>query len=102
MYLIDLTHYLDAKGSIAPERGPARKMANFLTAVVAHASDFDRPDDTPGPACFKCRKRDDRQVETGMTGDDAIVWRCPASGIEGRLSNWQDTFWDLSRGTPSS
>ena len=102
MYLIDLTHYLDTKGSFAPECGPARKMANFLTAVVAHASDFDRPDDTPGPACFKCRKRDDRRVETGMTGDEAIVWRCPACGIEGRLSNWQDTFWDLSRGTPSS
>ena len=38
MYVIDLTHYLDSKGAIAPERGPARKMADFLTAVVAHAS----------------------------------------------------------------
>ncbi len=48
MYLTDLTHYLDSKGRIAPERGPARKMADFLTAVVAHASDFERPYDAPG------------------------------------------------------
>lgn len=25
MYIIDLTHYLDSKGSIAPERGPAQR-----------------------------------------------------------------------------
>lgn len=95
MYVIDLKHYLDAKGSIAPERGPARKMANFLTAVVAHASDFDRPEETPGPVCFKCRQRDDRRVDTGLTDDDTVVWRCAACGAEGRISNWQDTFWDL-------
>jgi hypothetical protein len=102
MYVIDLTHYLDSKGAIAPERGPARKMADFLTAVVAHGSDFDRPDSTPGPACFKCRKRDDRRVQTGMTEDDTIVWHCPACGTEGRISNWQGSFWDLSQGMPSS
>lgn len=102
MYVIDITHYLDAKGCIAPERGPARKMASFLSAVVAHASDFDRFDDLPGPVCFKCRKRDDRHGETGITEDDTVVWRCLACGTEGQISNWQDTFWDLSYGTPSS
>ena len=42
MYVIDRTHYLDAKGAIAPERGPARRFADFITAVIAHATDFDR------------------------------------------------------------
>ncbi|MFM8556507.1 MAG: hypothetical protein ACKODG_10090 [Betaproteobacteria bacterium] len=70
MYVIDLTHDLDAKGVIAPERGPARKFAEFLTAVVTHATDFDRPDETPGPLCFKCRKRDQRVVDTAITEDD--------------------------------
>jgi hypothetical protein len=102
MYVIDLVHYLDAKGAIAPERGPARKMADFLAAVVAHASDFDRPDDVRGPFCFKCRKRDQRVVETGITEDDVVVWRCIACGTQGQISNWQDTFWDLSQGTPSN
>jgi len=102
MYVIDLTHYLDSKGAIAPERGPVRKMADFLIAVVAHASDFDRSEDTPGPACFKCRKRDRRIVETGITEDDVVVWHCPACGTHGRISKWQDTFWDLRHGTPSN
>ena len=70
LHVIDLTHYLDPKGAIAPERGPARKFADFVTAVVAHATDFDRPDNTPGPLCFKCRKRDQRFVETGLTEDN--------------------------------
>ncbi len=102
MYVTDLTHYLDSKGAIAPERGPARKMAEFLTAVVAHASDFDRPYDAPGPLCFKCRQRGRRAVETAITEEDVVVWRCPACGAEGQISHWQDTFWDLSQGTPSN
>jgi len=102
LYVIDLTHYLDPKGAIAPERGPARKFADFVTAVVAHATDFDRPDDTPGPLCFKCRKRDQRFVETGLTDDNLIVWRCLACGTEGQVSNWQGSFWDLSAGSPSA
>ena len=102
MYVIDLTHYLDSKGAIAPERGPARKMADFPTAVVARASDLDRPEDAPGRLCFKCRMRDQRVVETGMTEDDVVVWRCGACGTEGRISNWQGTLWDLSHGAPSN
>jgi hypothetical protein len=102
MYMIDLAHYLDPKGAIAPDRGPGRKMADFLTAVVAHASDFDRSATTPGPVCFTCRKRDHRVVETGITADDVVVWRCLACGTEGQISNWQGTFWDMSLGTPSS
>ncbi len=101
MDAIDLTHYLDSKGAIAPERGPARKMADFLTAVVARASDFDRSDEVPGPLCLECRKRDRRVVETGIADDDAVVWRCLACGTEGCISNWQGTFWDLSPGAPS-
>ena len=101
MYVIDLTHYLDAKGVIAPERGPARKFAEFLTAVVAHTTDFDRPDETPGPLCFKCRKRDQRGVDTAITEDDRVVWRCVACGSSGVISNWQKSFWDMtSRSSP--
>jgi hypothetical protein len=97
MYVIDARHYLDDKGNIAPKRGPARKLAEFVTSVIAHACDLDRPDGTPGPPCFRCRKRDNRRVDTGIGEDDAVVWRCPACGTEGRISNWQGTFWDLSR-----
>jgi hypothetical protein len=96
LYVIDLTHYLDARGAIAPERGPARKLADFVTGVVAHATDFDRSDSAPGPLCFKCRKSDRRAVETAITEDDRVIWRCMTCGTEGQISNWQRTFWDLS------
>ncbi|MEZ5660905.1 MAG: hypothetical protein R3E83_21050 [Burkholderiaceae bacterium] len=73
-----------------------------MTAVVAHASDFDRPDNTPGPVCFKCRKRDQHVVDTGLTEDDVVVWVCPACGTEGQISNWQGSFWDLCQGLSSN
>ena len=56
----------------------------------------------PGPLCFECRKRDQRVVETAITEDDVVVGHCPACNTEGRISNWQGTFWDLSQGPPSS
>jgi hypothetical protein len=101
VYVIDLTHYLNPRGAIAPERGPARNFADFLTAVVAHATDFDRPDETAGPLCFKCRKRERRAVDTVITEDDRVVWHYVACGTEGKISNWQGTFWDLTCGQPS-
>ena len=84
MYVIDTRHYLDDKGDIGPPNGPARKMADFITSVVSHASDFDRPESTPGPVCFKCRKCDNRRVDTDMTDDDTVFWHCTARGTEGR------------------
>jgi hypothetical protein len=101
MYVIDLSHYLDPRGLIAPDRGPARKFADFLTAVVAHATDFDRPEEAPGPLCFKCRKRDQRAVNTGITTDDRVVWWCEACGTKGEISNWQRSFFDLTSGQAS-
>lgn len=53
MYVIDLTHYLDAKGAIAPTRGPARKIGGFLTVTVVHASFIScwRPGESPVEEC---------------------------------------------------
>jgi len=99
--VIDVLHYLNNKGDIGPEKGPARKMANFITSVIAHASHFDRPAGTPGPVCLKCRKRDNHRADTFMSDDDAVVWYCPACCTEGCISNWQGTFWDLSHGMPA-
>ncbi len=97
MYVIDARHFLNDKGDIGPVRGPARKLAEFVTAVVAHESNFDRPE-SPGPVCFKCRKS---PVDTAMTEAQTIVWLCPRCAIDGSVSNWEGTFWDLSHGSPS-
>lgn len=102
MYVIDLTHFLDDKGTIAPPRGPGRKLAEFAAAVVAHASHADQPASASGPTCFKCRKREARRVETGITEDDLVVWRCTTCGTEGQISHWQGSFWDLSQRAPAN
>lgn len=77
-----------------------REMADFVTSVIAHASDFDRPECAQGPACFTCRHPDARRVVSRIADDGAIVWDCQACGTRGRISNWEGTFWDLSSGTP--
>mgnify|MGYP003445945876 CR=1 FL=1 len=92
MYITDARHFLDDKGAIAPLRGPAKAMADFHAGVIAYATDFDDTGVTL-PRCFKCKKG---TVEAALAQDDAIVWHCPRCQVEGRISNWQGTLWDLS------
>jgi ribosomal protein L37AE/L43A len=92
MHITDLTHVLDASGALAPVKGPARTLAQFLVDVVAHAT-AGADNESPAPACFKCRKS---AVTATRAMDQAIVWACPACGAEGRISKWQGTAWDLT------
>src|SRR5689334_4363093 len=41
MYITDARHFLDEKGAIAPQRGPAKAMAAFHAGAIAYATDFD-------------------------------------------------------------
>lgn len=91
MYVTDLTHCLDKTGAIGPAKGPARAMAQFQVDVVAHASDRTSTA-LPSPTCFKCKKG---AVQARRALDEAVVWNCPQCGIEGRISNWQGSLWDL-------
>ena len=101
MYVISLDHFLDAKGLIAVERGPARKLADFATAAIAFASNRHRPAGAPRPTCFKCRNPWDSAVDVNLTEAGLVIWRCHACGCEGQISSWRDTFWDLSSGAPT-
>ena len=92
MYITDARHFLDDKGAIAPLRGPAKAMADFHAGVIAYATDYDDTGVTL-PQCFKCKKG---TLEIARAQDDAIVWHCPRCQVEGRISNWQGTLWDLS------
>ena len=96
MYITDLTHFLDESGAIAPVKGPARAMAQFLVDVVAQASDA-TSGSLPAPRCFKCKKG---AVDAERAHDDAIVWVCPKCRTEGRISNWQGCLWDLRERPP--
>jgi hypothetical protein len=92
MYVISLNHYLDAKGAIAVERGPARKIGDFATAAVAYASNQNRPGDAPRPICFKCCNPKDSAVDISLTETGLVIWRCDACGSQGQISNWRGTF----------
>ena len=98
MYITDLTHFLDKSGAIGPVKGPARAMAQFHVDAVAHASDS-TSETLPAPKCFKCKKG---VVEVALAQDNAVVWVCPKCRIEGRISNWQGSLWDLRNRPPTS
>lgn len=100
MYVISLDHYLDDKGAIAIDRGPARKIADFATAAVSYATNPRRPSDAKRPTCFECRKPANSEVDIRLTPDSLVVWRCNTCGCQGQISNWRRTFWDLSSGIP--
>ena len=90
MYIIDATHFLDDKGAFAPQKGPARKFAEFVGAVVAAAT---HPEgEMLAPRCFKCRKA---PVQPALARDGAVVWSCPRCSTEGRISNWRGTLLDV-------
>jgi hypothetical protein len=90
MYITDLTHFLDKSGAIGRVKGPARAMAQFHVDAVAHASDS-TSETLPAPKCCKCKKS---VVEAVLV--------CPKCRIEGPISNWQGSLWDLRNRPPAS
>ena len=98
MYITDLTHFLDRSGTIGPVKGAARTMAEFHVDAVAHATDS-TSEPLPAPKCFKCKKG---VVEAVLAQDNAVLWICPRCHIEGRISNWQGSLWDLRNRPPTS
>lgn len=92
MQVIDLRDYLDQRGCLSSVTGDALRMAQFLTAVVAHESDLHRVEDL-GPECLACEAE---QVDTETRPDGAIGWTCYACGTHGQILHWQGTLWDIS------
>lgn len=100
-WVVDLTHFLDEEGAIAPPKGPARRLAEHMVAIVAMAS---RPEIIPPPEYHvRCRRRPGRKPCLGMIEVDLdpetenIAWWCPVCDDNGYISNWKGTMWDLSK-----
>ena len=90
MYITDATHFLDAKGAIGPQRGPGRKLAEFLGSVIVEAT---LPSQGAGqPACNKCSG----PIEAALGAADEIQWLCSACTEAGRISNWRHTLWNMT------
>ncbi len=103
-WITDLQHFLDESGSIAVISGPARKLAEHFTGIVAELS-ADLAD-IEGFKKIPCRRKPERKPCKGIieswidpeTGE--ICWTCPECGDNGYIKNWEDTLWDLSNELP--
>ena len=99
-WVVSLKHFLDENGEIAAPKGPARKMAEHMVAIVAMAS---RPEIIPLPEYqVRCRRRPGRKPCIGIIEADFdpdtydIMWWCPVCDDCGYISNWKGSMWDLS------
>ena len=77
-WIVSLEHMLVEDGNIAAPKGPARKLAEHFTAIVAMAS---RPEVLPLPEYqVRCRRRPGRKpcpeiIEADFDpDDDRIIW----------------------------
>jgi hypothetical protein len=97
--IADLHHFLDDFGSIAPESGPARKLAEHLAAIVAESTAVLA--DIEGYQRQRCQRRPNRRPCPGLIDSwidpatGAIYWECPSCRDNGLISNWEGTMWDL-------
>jgi len=96
----DITHFLDDNGDMIKEPPQARKLAEYLAAIIVMAS-FPDPD-YPPEYRVSCRRRPNRKpCLTEIAGwldpeTDDVVWICPVCQDKGIISNWKGTIWDMS------
>lgn len=99
-WITDISHFLDEEGEIISGTPRARKLAEYLSAIVVMAS-FSEPEYPPEYRVM-CRRRPNRKLcREEIVGfvdpeTDDIVWMCPVCGDRGVISNWRGTIWDMS------
>jgi hypothetical protein len=99
-WIVDLRHFLNADGSIAPKSGRARRLAQHFAAIVREIT-AELGEETYFPK-VRCRRKPGRkrccgEIESILDPDSgAIVWRCPICGDNGSIQGWEGTLWDFS------
>jgi hypothetical protein len=95
-WVIDLRHYLQPNGNIAPLSPRGFRLAQFWANMVSEATQFDEP------TTLRCWRRPGRRLCGELLtiffdiDNDDVLWFCPRCQDEGRISGWQGTFWDHS------
>ena len=90
-WIVSLEHFLDKNGAIIPFKGPARKLAEHMVAIVAMAT---MPEIIASQEYrVRCRRRPGRKPCTGIieanldAEGESIIWRCPICEDKGSISN---------------
>lgn len=117
-WMVNLTHYLDSEGRIAPNMPvEAWRLARYFGSIAAAASAT--LDGGDARNFVRCRKRPGRKPCSGLIQDDflepidsigkpdlafnveglGIGWRCPVCGDQGVITGWADSPWDRSPGS---
>jgi len=98
--ITDLQHFLARDGSIGPQSGPARRIAEYLCSIIKEMTA-----DMAGLAHVervRCRRRPNHkpcpgEIESFVDPETGqIIWQCPVCDDNGTIDNWQGTQWDLS------
>jgi hypothetical protein len=91
---IHLRDLLADNGTIAAYSPRGLRLATYWTEIVSQATLYDEP------TMLRCRRRPGRRPCAGLLtiffdiDNDDVLWFCPICNDEGRISGWQDTFWD--------
>ena len=91
---VDLRDFLAPNGALAPLSGRGLRLAEYWTQIVAQATLYDEA------TALRCRRRPGRKPCAGLltiffdvdTYD--VLWFCPVCDDQGRISGWENTFWD--------
>lgn len=101
VWITDLSHFLAADGSIGPKAGPVKRLADYLTKIVADATTTSAT--IEAPTVVRCRRRPGRkpcdgEIETDINPEtEQIIWWCTVCGDEGSISHWKGSLWDCSQ-----
>ena len=99
-WITDITHFLDENGEMIKEPPQARKLGEYLVAIIVMAS-YPVPEYPPEYKVL-CRRRPKRKpCLTEIAGwldpeTDDVVWICPVCQDKGIISNWRGTIWDMT------
>ncbi len=95
----NLTHFFDEKGVILdslPKR--SKKLSENLGNIVSNATIEPRLAPRANVICWggtfknKCKGHIDSSIDLDRVN---IVWHCLKCGDNGRVTNWDNSFWDL-------
>ncbi len=97
MWVTDMTHFLDAEGSV-PKQLTSRHLVQYLGAIVVSVTTA--PVQSWCAIDIKCRRRNGRKSCPGTilaafeAGTNNITWHCSNCAAGGLIHHWQRTPWD--------